>query len=134
MIDHISTYATDFLKTKAFYQTTFSVLGYTVLAEFTTNDNQSGTSQRICAFGTGEKATFWVIETTQNYTPRHIAFAAASHNEVNGFYKRALENGGRDNGKPGLRPRYHENYYAAFVIDPDGNDVEAVCHDQHKNS
>lgn len=129
MIDHMSTYATDFLKTKSFYQAAFSALGYKVLAEFTASDNQDWPSQRICAFGAGEKAAFWVIEIKENYTPRHVAFAAASRSAVDEFYKLGLENGGRDNGKPGLRPHYHEDYYGAFVIDPDGNDVEAVCHE-----
>ena len=128
MIDHMSTYATDFLKTRAFYEAAFSALGYSLQTEFTAEWNEQGPDQRICAFGPGEKAAFWLIETKQSYTPRHIAFAATSRTAVDEFYKRALENGGIDNGKPGLRPMYHDNYYGSFVIDPDGNDVEAVYH------
>ena len=130
MIDHMSTYATDFIKTKVFYQAVFSALDITLQAEFTAQWNNEWPTQRICAFGPEEKAVFWIIETKEKYTPRHVAFAAGSRSAVDEFYKKALENGGVDNGQPGLRPEYHDHYYGGFVIDPDGNDVEAVCHDR----
>ena len=127
MIDHMSTYARNYSKTKTFYEAVFSALGYSLQAEFTAEQNQDWPSQQVCAFGAAGKATFWIIETKENYTPRHVAFMA-SRSEVDEFYEQALENGGSDNGKPGLRPMYHEKYYACFVIDPDGNDIEAVSH------
>ncbi|SHO56799.1 VOC family protein [Vibrio quintilis] len=134
MIDHLSTYATNFDATKSFYQAAFAPLGYTIQMEFVAEWNQSFPTQRMCAFGPEEKPAFWIIETKEEFTPRHIAFAAKSRTEVDHFYEQAMAHGGEDNGKPGLRPMYHENYYGAFVIDPDGNNVEAVCHTPELNS
>lgn len=128
MIDHISTYATDYLASKNFYEAAFSPLGYSLQTEFVAEWNTEFPTQRICAFGPENNPTFWIIESKQQYTPRHTAFTAISHGAVEAFFENALENGGKDNGAPGLRPMYHENYYGAFVIDPDGNNVEAVCH------
>ena len=130
MIDHISTYATDYIKTKGFYEVVFSALGYTLQTEFKVDDDENKSSNHICAFGQAGKSTFWVIETNRNYTPRHLAFVATSRAAVDEFYKLALKSGGLDNGAPCLRPAYHEHYYGAFVIDPDGNDIEAVFHDR----
>ena len=98
MIDHMSTYATDFMKTRAFYQAAFSPLGYDLQAEFTAKWNQEWPSQRLCAFGPAQKAVFWIIETRQNHTPRHVAFAAGSRASVDLFYMQALENGGGFDG------------------------------------
>ncbi len=128
MIDHMSTYASDFSKTKAFYDNAFNPLGYGIQMEFVANWNPEFPTQRICAYGPKDVPIFWIIEVKEHYTPRHVAFSAKSREEVNQFYTRAMENGGTDHGEPGLRPAYHENYYGAFVIDPDGNNVEAVCH------
>ena len=128
MIDHLSTYAKDYLATKSFYEAAFAPLGYSVQMEFVADWNQDFPTQRMCAFGVEGKPTYWIIETKEKFTPRHIAFSAISRSLVNQFYELALENGGKDNGRPGLRPMYHEHYYGAFVIDPDGNNVEAVCH------
>ena len=83
---------------------------------------------RLCAFGPGRKPCFWLIEAKQAATPRHIAFAARERPAVDAFYQAALEIGARDNGPPGPRPMYHKDYYGAFVLDPDGNNIEAVCH------
>ncbi|HEC13361.1 MAG TPA: VOC family protein [Acidiferrobacteraceae bacterium] len=128
MIDHISTYTTDYVKTKNFYEKAFSALGYSLQTEFVAEWNKEFPTRRICAFGLDRKPIFWVIETKEKYTPRHVAFTAKTRADVDAFYNQAIENGGVDNGKPGLRPIYHENYYGAFAIDPDGNNVEAVCH------
>lgn len=128
MIDHLSTYATDFLATKAFYQAAFAPLGFSLQMEFVAEWNADFPSQRMCAFGLEGKPTFWIIETREKATPRHVAFAANSHEAVNHFYQQAMAHGGTDNGQPGLRPHYHANYYGAFVLDPDLNNVEAVCH------
>ncbi len=128
MIDHLSTYATDFEATKAFYTATFAPLGYAVQSEFVAEWNADFPTQRMVGFGKDGKPSFWVIEVKDAYTPRHIAFAAPNRAAVDAFYDQALKTGARDNGKPGLREMYHPNYYGAFVFDPDGNNVEAVCH------
>ncbi|SFK58311.1 VOC family protein [Methylophaga sulfidovorans] len=128
MFDHLSTYSVDYPATKSFYEAVFAPLGYSVQVEFVADWNPDFPTQRMCAFGVGGKPTYWIIETKEKYTPRHIAFSAASRSLVDQFYQQAMANGGKDNGEPGLRPMYHVNYYGAFVIDPDGNNVEAVCH------
>lgn len=71
---------------------------------------------------------FWISETREPATPRHIAFRAHSRTEVDAFHRAGLSLGAEDNGAPGLRPEYHSNYYGAFLLDPDGNNVEAVFH------
>ena len=128
MIDHLSTYATDFAATKAFYEAAFAPLGYTVQMEFVAEWDESFPERRICAFGEPNNPTYWVIEAKDKFTPRHVAFSASSRDLVDQFYAQALKSGGKDNGEPGTRPQYHEHFYGAFVIDPDGNNVEAVCH------
>lgn len=79
-------------------------------------------------FGASEKPFFWLGESEDASGPLHIAFAAPNRAGVDAFYEAALKAGGTDNGAPGLRPHYHANYYGAFVLDLDGNNVEAVCH------
>jgi len=79
-------------------------------------------------FGPPNRPQFWIGNGEQPGSCVHIAFAARSRAEVDAFHKAALAAGGSDNGAPGLRPHYHENYYGAFVIDPDGHNIEAVCH------
>ncbi len=69
-----------------------------------------------------------MIETKESATPRHLAFTAATRDHVHAFYEAGLSSGGQTNGEPGLRPIYHDDYYGAFLLDPDGNNVEAVCH------
>ena len=123
MIDHLSTYATDYAITRDFYRAVFAPLGHSQQMEFT---NPSG--GQMCAFGPENMAVFWVIKVEQPATPRHVAFTAASREQVHAFHEAGLENGGSDNGAPGPRPIYHQHYYGAFIIDPDGNNVEAVCH------
>ena len=118
MIDHMSTYATDYAATRAFYEAVLPPLGYELLMEF----------PDMCAFGLPNNPTFWVIAVESPATPRHWAFAAGDREMVTHFYHTGLQHGGRDNGSPGLRPDYHEHYYGAFLLDPDGNNVEAVCH------
>jgi catechol 2,3-dioxygenase-like lactoylglutathione lyase family enzyme len=82
----------------------------------------------VLGYGVAPKPDFWVAEGTPNAPPIHIAFRADSHAQVDAFYKAAIAAGGRDNGAPGPRPHYHANYYGAFVLDPDGHNIEAVCH------
>jgi catechol 2,3-dioxygenase-like lactoylglutathione lyase family enzyme len=120
MIDHLSTYATDYAATRAFYEAVLPPLGYTLQMDFPDNN--------MCAFGPPKNPVFWVIAATKAATPRHIAFSASDRESVTHFYHTGLQQGGQDNGSPGLRSQYHEHYYGAFLLDPDGNNVEAVCH------
>ena len=92
-----------------------------VTAEQTGADAHAG-------FGAGGKPFFWIGSGPRRSGPAHFAFTAQSRAEVNAFYRAALAAGGKDNGAPGLRPHYHASYYGAFVLDPDGNNIEAVCH------
>jgi catechol 2,3-dioxygenase-like lactoylglutathione lyase family enzyme len=118
MIDHIGVGVTDIAKSKAFYRAALAPLGYTVMAEW----------EQYAGFGVPPKPDFWIGEGLANAPPIHVAFRAESHRQVDLFYEAALAVGGRDNGAPGPRPHYHANYYGAFVLDPDGHNIEAVCH------
>ncbi|MEM7409674.1 MAG: VOC family protein [Myxococcota bacterium] len=128
MLDHLSTYATDFPRTKTFYEQALAPLGYTLQMEMTAAWDTEFPERRLCAFGPPGKPAFWVVETLVEYTPRHVAFLAPDRPAADAFHAAALAAGGSDFGTPGPRPIYHEHYYGAFVLDPDGNNVEAVCH------
>ena len=101
--------------------------GYEVQAEMVASWDPDFPERRACAFG-ADRPVFWVIETREDVTPRHVAFTAADRDAVASFHRAALGAGGRDHGAPGLRPDYHPNYYGAFILDPDGHNIEAVCH------
>lgn len=125
MIDHTGLNVSDAVKSKNFYDKTLGVLGYTVLVVVPKEYTEG---KAVYGYGVAPKADFWTVEGTPN-TPRiHVAFRADSRKQVDEFYKTALAAGGKDNGAPGLRPHYHEHYYGAFVLDPDGYNIEAVCH------
>lgn len=128
MIDHLSTYATNFAATKAFYKSALAKLGFSVQAEMSFDSDPELPGRRACAFGPAGRPAFWVVEVRQPASPRHVAFSANDRQSVAEFYKAGLAAGGQDNGAPGPRPMYHEHYYGGFLIDPDGNNVEAVCH------
>jgi len=128
MIDHISTYATDYDATRRFYQGALAPLGYALQVEMVASWDAEFPTRRICAFGPAGKGAFWIIEVKTAASPRHVAFAAADRAAVAAFHRAALAAGGSDHGAPGLRPHYHASYFGAFVLDPDGNNVEAVCH------
>jgi catechol 2,3-dioxygenase-like lactoylglutathione lyase family enzyme len=123
MIDHTGVTVTDFERSKRFYELALKPLGYSVMAEFPREDGGK-------VLGMGEldskKPDFWVVGGAPQ--PGHIAFRANSRSAVEQFHAAALAAGGRDNGAPGVRPHYHPNYYGAFVLDPDGYNIEAVCH------
>jgi catechol 2,3-dioxygenase-like lactoylglutathione lyase family enzyme len=125
MIDHTGVVVSDFARSKAFYSSTLAPLGYEVLMELSAA--QTGHSD-VAGFGEPPKPDFWISQGTPNKPPVHIAFRAGSRARVDAFYQAALAAGGRDNGAPGLRLHYHANYYGAFVLDPDGHNIEAVCH------
>ena len=118
MIDHIGMSVTDVAKSKAFYRSALAPLGYEVIMEFAGD----------VGFGVPPKPDFWIGRAGADVFPTHVAFRADNRKQVDAFYKAATAAGGRDNGPPGLRPDYHPNYYGAFVLDPDGNNIEAVCH------
>jgi len=125
MIDHAGICVTDWPRAKAFYDAAFGALGATMLQQVPTEFTGG---VRVGGYGR-EKPDFWLHENSEGAGPgRHYAFTARNRAEVRAFYDAALAAGGKDNGAPGLRPHYHPDYYGAFVIDPDGNNVEAVCH------
>jgi catechol 2,3-dioxygenase-like lactoylglutathione lyase family enzyme len=124
MIDHTGIPVSDPTKAKAFYDAALGAIGakllMTVPKEFTGG-------RWVAGYGRS-KPDFWLTESADIGPGRHYAFTASSRAEVDAFHAAALAAGGRDNGAPGLRPHYHADYYGAFVFDPDGNNVEAVCH------
>ena len=125
MIDHLGFAVRDVEKAKAFYLKAFEPLGIELLIEVT--PEQSGVDAHL-GFGANQKAFFWIGDGKAIEGPVHIAFDAPNRATVDAFYKAALAAGGRDNGAPGIRAYYHPNYYAAFVFDLDGHNIEAVCH------
>lgn len=124
MIDHIGITVSDFDTSKAFYDKAMAPLGasllYMVPAEYTGGSKVGGYGR--------DRPVFWLHEASPTGPGRHYAFTARSRAEVDAFHAAAIAAGGRDNGAPGLRPHYHPDYYGAFVFDPDGNNLEAVCH------
>lgn len=117
MIDHVSLTVSDFEKSRAFYEAALAPLGWASVMEF----------DEAVGLGVEGHPYFW-ISKGESAAPVHVAFRSADRERVDAFHAAALEAGGTDNGAPGLRPHYHESYYGAFVLDPDGNNVEAVCH------
>lgn len=125
MIDHIGLSVSDPRVSRPFYERALAPLGYQLLREIPT---QVTGGKVVLGFGAPPKPDFWVAEGTPQ-TPRlHVAFRAESRAAVDAFYTAALAAGGTDNGPPGPRPQYHAHYYAAFVLDPDGHNIEAVVH------
>jgi len=125
MIDHMSIAVSDFQKSKQFYTKALAPIGYSLLMEVT---KEQSSHHDAAAFGEPPKPDFWIAAVASNAPPPvHVAFAVASRAQVHDFYAAAMAAGGSDNGAPGLRP-YQPNYYAAFVRDPDGHNIEAVCH------
>lgn len=124
ILDHIGIPVSDFARAKAFYSQALAPLGISVVMEVTAEMTGNGAA---AGFGRGHKPDFWIGED-ERVGRTHVAFAAQSRAEVDAFYAGAIAAGGRDNGPPGLRPHYHPDYYGAFVLDPDGHNVEAVCH------
>lgn len=125
MIDHVGLTVSDYARARAFYERVLSPLGYSVVMQVTRE--QSG-GYEGCGFGPPGKPAFWIGTGEAHDGGTHVAFQAATRAAVDTFHATALQAGARDNGAPGLRAHYHPNYYGAFVIDLDGNNVEAVCH------
>ena len=126
MIDHIGFPVSNYERSKAFYTLALAPLGYTLVMEVGANQTEGG--HPAGGFGAGGKPDFWIGAEGGIDRPLHVAIAAKDRAAVDAFYHAALAAGGKDNGAPGLRPHYHPNYYGAFVLDPDGHNVEAVCH------
>ncbi len=128
MIDHLSLRVGDLERSRAFYDRVLATLGYGRTMDVDEADYEAS------GYGPGEEPTFSIgvgkepMPAPQPEIGQHIAFAAPDRASVARFHAEALAAGGRDNGAPGLRPEYHPNYYAAFIIDPDGYHIEAVCH------
>ncbi len=117
IIDHIGFGVSDFEKSKEFYTKCLEPLGISIIRE----------EGDTVGFGKNGKAIYWFGPGNDSYKKMHVAFSAKNHSQVDEFYKAALAAGGKDNGAPGIREIYHPNYYAAFVFDPDGHNIEAVC-------
>jgi catechol 2,3-dioxygenase-like lactoylglutathione lyase family enzyme len=125
MIDHTGVNVSDPVKSRRFYDAALAVLGYQVMMEV---PSEFTGGRVVLGYGVPPKPDFWMAEGTPQTPHIHIAFRAESPKQVDDFYRAALAAGGRDNGPPGPRPRYHKDYYGAFVLDPDGHNIEAVCH------
>jgi catechol 2,3-dioxygenase-like lactoylglutathione lyase family enzyme len=124
MLDHTGFSVADYARSKAFYQKALAPLGYSLIMEVQQDENDSPAA----GFGAGGKPDFWIGGEGGLNRPIHIAIVAKDRATVDAFHRAAIAAGGKDNGAPGLRPHYHENYYGAFVLDPDGHNIEAVCH------
>ena len=126
MIDHIGFAVSDYARGKAFYAQALAPLGYVLVMEVPAAQNPSG--HPAAGFGIGGKPDFWIGGEGKLEKPVHVAIVAKDRAAVDAFHRAALAAGGKDHGAPGLRPHYHPNYYAAFVLDLDGHNIEAVCH------
>jgi catechol 2,3-dioxygenase-like lactoylglutathione lyase family enzyme len=119
MLDHVTIGVRDVGRSTDFYDRALRPLGITRLyAE----------SDQFAGYGVDPKAFFWIGRRDTSQTGAHIAFAAKDRAAVDRFYQEAIAAGGKDNGPPGMRLNYHPNYYGAFILDPDGHNIEAVCH------
>jgi len=119
MFDHVVFGVSDYAASKAFFLKALEPLGVAVVQEGPLGIELS----------TDGKSSLCLFKTEEKPAHLHLAFAAANRQQVEGFHRAALAAGGKDNGAPGLRPQYHANYYAAFVIGPDGHNIEVVCHE-----
>ena len=126
MLDHIGFPVSDYPRSRQFYLDVLAPLGYAVVMEI--GAETSGDGSRHCGFGKDSKPDFWIGSGNPGGTRVHVAFTAKSRAAVDAFHRAALQAGAADNGAPGLRPHYHPDYYGAFVLDPDGHNIEAVFH------
>lgn len=118
MFDHLGFGVTNYAASRAFFLKALEPLGIGNVME----------GEHGLGLGPEGKPALWLFPTTENPAPLHLAFTAKDREQVRAFHRAALAAGGADNGAPALRPRYHANYYGAYVIGPDGHNVEAVCH------
>lgn len=125
MIDHTGFNVTDFARSKAFDNAALGAIGYSLLAEIPAS--LTGKAD-VAGYGEAPNADFWIASATPNQPRIHVAFRVDTPADVDRFYKSAFDAGGRDNGSTGPRPHHHANYYGAFVLDPDGHNIETMCH------
>ncbi|HEV8341734.1 MAG TPA: VOC family protein [Candidatus Binatia bacterium] len=118
VIDHIGLSVSNYERSKEFYSKALVPLEIELIMEF----------ENVAGFGKDGKPEFWFGVHGVPLQPMHVAFAAENRQQVREFYEAAIAAGGKDNGPPGIREIYHPNYYGAFVLDPDGHNIEAVCH------
>jgi catechol 2,3-dioxygenase-like lactoylglutathione lyase family enzyme len=123
-IDHITLSVTDLGRAKVFYSAALHPLGLALIAEVSA---EASGDVAFAGFGLGRKGTLWLAARGKQTPPTHVCFRAKTRAAVRNFYGAALKAGGADNGPPGPRTEYHDAYYAAFVLDPDGNNIEALC-------
>ena|SRR5579871_2576419 len=125
MLDHIGFAVENFDRSSSFYQAALKPLGLVIVMQVTPEESGGYAG---AGFGSTDKPLFWIGSGEKPNGGTHVAFTASDRPAVDAFFHSAIGAGGKDNGAPGLRPHYHPNYYAAFVLDPDGNNIEAVCH------
>ena len=126
MLDHIGLPVTDVERSRQFYEQALAPLGISLI--MSVGPEQTGSPGTGHGFGSDGKPYFWIGDEGRVGEKAHVAFTAEARAQVDAFYEAALAAGGKDNGPPGIRAHYHPNYYGAFVFDPDGVNVEAVCH------
>jgi catechol 2,3-dioxygenase-like lactoylglutathione lyase family enzyme len=132
MIDHLGITVGDIARATEFFTAALQPLGYGIVMQVSAEETGNGAAIGFGPPGAAGdfqsgKPSFWIGEGA-GMSAAHVAFLAPSREAVDAFYRAALASGGKDNGPPGLRPHYHAGYYAAFVIDADGNNIEAVAH------
>lgn len=125
MIDHTGVSVSDYVRSRDFYRLALAPIGYALLMEIPAA--VTGHTD-VAGFGEPPKPDFWISQGEPNRPALHVAFRVSTRAQVDAFWQAALAAGGIDNGAPGLRPHYHSDYYGAFVLDPDGHNIEAVCH------
>ena len=126
MIDHVGLAVSGYERSREFYRSVLAPLGGELVMEVTAEQTGDGSH---AGFGMHGRPTFWIGTSHNAHSGSvHVAFTAPDRDAVRAFHRLALEAGATDNGAPGLRPHYHEHYYGAFVIDPDGHNIEAVIH------
>ena len=126
MIDHLGIAVSDIARSRKFYEAALGALGMSVQREV--GPDRSGDGSSALGFGVPGEKIFWIADGEKVGEGTHVAFRADDHRQVDQFHAAGLAAGGRDNGKPGPRPNYGPNYYAAFLCDPDGANIEAVCY------
>ena len=126
MLDHVGFAVADAERSRRFYEQALAPLGITLIMTVAPDQTEAGGTAH--GFGSDGKPYFWIGDNEAVGEGTHVAFEAETRAMVDAFHQAALAAGGRDNGAPGLRPHYHPDYYGAFVLDPDGINVEAVCH------
>ena len=127
MIDHYTLLVSDYAASKAFYLAALEPIGYGLVMEMTREQVPDLPFERSCGIGPAGKPVLW-LRPSEKLAPTHLAFTANQRADVDAFHRAALAAGAQDHGAPGVRAHYHPTYYAAFVLDPDGNNIEAVCH------